>query len=221
MTVGPTRRGSREQSQAGTRWNSREQPRAGSRRESERSERTRRHVLQLAGTGAVATLAGCLGGGAGSTGDSESSGGATTDGAWRTTELTDVRTGETFTIEGLLDRPVLLETFAVWCSNCLRQQKELISFHEAVGDDVVTVALDIDPNEDAQKVREHAERHGFDWRYAVSPGPVTKSLTAEFGSSMANAPTVPMLRVCPDGTATRLKNGHKTTEFLRKKVSEC
>ncbi|ELZ81042.1 hypothetical protein C453_18935 [Haloferax elongans ATCC BAA-1513] len=195
---------------------------------------TRRRFLQLAGAGTIG-LAGCLGGGSGSAdggggdgsgGDSENGGGGgdentAGDGAWRTTELTDVLTGETFTVEGLLDRPVLLETFAVWCSNCLRQQKEMISFHEAVGDDVVTVALDIDPNEDAEKVREHAERHGFDWRYAVSPEPVTKSLTDEFGSSMASAPTVPMLRICPDGTATRLKNGHKTTEFLREKVSEC
>ncbi|ELZ65365.1 hypothetical protein C457_17737 [Haloferax prahovense DSM 18310] len=194
---------------------------------------TRRDVLRLAGAGAVAGtvgLAGCLGGSGGGTvdagGDATTTGdgstGASTDeGAWRTTELTDVRTGETFTIEGLLDRPILLETFAVWCSNCLRQQRELVEFHEAVGDDVLTVALDIDPNEDAEKVRKHAEDHGFDWRYAVSPEPVTKTLTAEFGSSMASAPVVPMVRLCPDGSATRLKDGHKTTTFLRERVDEC
>ena len=191
---------------------------------------TRRAFLRLAGVGGVG-IAGCLGGGqtgsggtttgqpTGETGGSDADTGG--NGIWYTTELTDVRTGETFTIEGLTDRPVLVETFAVWCSNCLSQQKELIHFHEAVGDDVVTVALDIDPNEDAEKVREHAERNGFDWRYALSPESVTKSLTDEFGSSMASAPTVPMLRVCPDGTTTRIKNGFKSTDYLREQVDEC
>ncbi|POG55216.1 TlpA family protein disulfide reductase [Haloferax marisrubri] len=193
---------------------------------------TRRDFLRLAGAGAGAGtvgLAGCLGGSGGGRVDAggdtttggETTGAAAGDGAWRTAELTDVRTGETFSIEGLLDRPILLETFAVWCSNCLRQQRELIEFHEAVGDDVLTVALDIDPNEDAEKVRTHAADHGFDWRYAVSPEPVTRSLTAEFGSSMASAPVVPMVRVCPGGSATRLKDGHKTTAFLRERVGEC
>ncbi|WP_416840005.1 TlpA family protein disulfide reductase [Haloferax sp. DFSO52] len=194
------------------------------------SGQTRRGFLRLAGVGSVG-LAGCLGGGQSGDGEptdqpaestDEGSGGDAADGrVWYTTELTDVRTGETFTIEQLTDRPVLVETFAVWCSNCLSQQKEMINFHEAVGDDVLTVALDIDPNEDAEKVREHADRHGFDWRYALSPESVTKSLTDEFGSSMASAPTVPMLRVCPDGTATRIKNGFKSTDYLREQVDEC
>ncbi|KAB1197812.1 MULTISPECIES: redoxin family protein [Haloferax] len=192
---------------------------------------TRRAFLRLAGVGSVG-LAGCLGGGRPSgseetsdqsTGDTGADGGGQPagDSVWYTAELTDVRTGERFTIEQLTDRPVLVETFAVWCSNCLSQQKEMINFHEAVGDDVVTVALDIDPNEDAEKVREHADRHGFDWRYALSPESVTKSLTDEFGSSMASAPTVPMLRVCPDGAATRIKNGFKSTDYLREQVDEC
>ncbi|MFC7203019.1 TlpA family protein disulfide reductase [Haloferax namakaokahaiae] len=195
---------------------------------------TRRTFLKVAGVGSVA-LAGCLGGsespqsttdssgGQEQTTDSTTadSGGSSTDSAWFTTELTDVNSEETFTVEGLLDRPVLVETFAVWCSNCLRQQKELITFHEMMGDDVTTVALDIDPNEDAQLVREHTEKHGFDWRYAISPGPVTQSLVDEFGSSMASPPVVPMLLVCPDGSVTRLKDGHKTTGFLREYVSQC
>ncbi|WP_410766292.1 TlpA family protein disulfide reductase [Haloferax sp. DFSO60] len=195
---------------------------------------TRRKFLQVASVGSVA-LAGCLGGsdspqsttdsGGDQTQPTDSatgeSGGSNIDSAWFTSELTDVNSGETFTVEGLLDRPILLETFAVWCSNCLRQQKELITFHEMLGDEVTTVALDIDPNEDAQLVREHTEKHGFDWRYAISPGSVTQSLVDEFGSSMASPPVVPMLLICPDGSVTRLKDGHKTTGFLREYISQC
>jgi thiol-disulfide isomerase/thioredoxin len=176
---------------------------------------SRRTVLSTIGAGAVGGLAGCLD----VTGGNDDQSG---DGAdWRTVELSTVRGDESFTVGDLAGEGTLfVETFAVWCSNCLRQQQTMIDFHEA-NPDVTTVAVDIDPNEDAQKVRDHAEEHGFDWRYAVAPESWTASVTSEFGSSMANAPSVPMLRVCaPDGV-TRLKDGQKSVSFLESKASEC
>lgn len=197
---------------------------------------TRRAVLSSVGAGALAGLAGCLstgsgngdgndgsddggsGGGSGSDGGS-GNGGSATD--WRDISLTTVRGDESFTVGGLASEgPVLVETFAVWCSNCLRQQKTMIDFHEA-NPDVTTVAVDIDPNEDAKKVRDHADKHGFDWRYAVAPSEWTKSVTSEFGSSMANAPSVPMLRVCGPDDVKRLKDGQKSVEFLESALEEC
>ncbi len=132
--------------------------------------------------------------------------------------MTDVRTGETFTV-GSLQTPVLLETFAVWCSKCFAQQETLKTFHDRTPE-VTSVALNIDPNEDADRVRRHAEENGFDWRYAVSPGPVTNSLVSQFGSSMTTAPRVPKVRVCDDG-ATRLANGVKSAEWLADAMDEC
>jgi hypothetical protein len=41
---------------------------------------------------------------------------------WRTAELTDVLTGETFRINEFRGRPVLVETFAVWCPICTTQR---------------------------------------------------------------------------------------------------
>lgn len=191
---------------------------------------TRRAVLSSVGAGALAGLAGCLSTGSGSgdptdagdSGGNESGGdgdGSSAD--WRDISLTTVRGDESFTVGGLASEgPVLVETFAVWCSNCLRQQKTMIDFHEA-NPDVTTVAVDIDPNEDAKKVRDHADKHGFDWRYAVAPSEWTKSVTSEFGSSMANAPSVPMLRVCGPDDVKRLKDGQKSVEFLESALEEC
>lgn len=178
---------------------------------------SRRRVLSAVAGGTVAGLAGCLSGG--SDGGENDGGGESGD--WREMELSTVRGDETFTVAGLAEAEVLfVETFAVWCSNCLRQQETMVDFHEA-NPDVTTVAVDIDPNEDAEKVREHAEDNGFDWRYAVAPEDWTASITDEFGSSMANAPSVPMLRLCGSGDATRLKDGQKSVEFLESKASEC
>ncbi|WP_435345803.1 TlpA family protein disulfide reductase [Haloarchaeobius sp. HRN-SO-5] len=182
---------------------------------------SRRDALRLAGVGVTAGLAGCLDAFEGATGDDTSVGdddGGDVD--WRTATLTDVLTDEQFTIADF-DRPVLVETFAIWCSNCKRQQDELKRFHDAVGEDVVSVALNTDPNEDAAAVREHARSHGYDWRYAVSPPAVTRSLVDEFGASMTSPPIVPMVLYCPDGMATRLQNGHKPTSYLRERTGEC
>ncbi|WP_435335570.1 TlpA family protein disulfide reductase [Haloarchaeobius sp. TZWWS8] len=197
---------------------------------------SRRDALRFAGLGTLG-LAGCLGGGSndggmggdgGSAGDGDTDGGGGQNGGgetggstnWQQTELTNVLTGETFRIADF-EKPVLVETFAVWCSNCKRQQDELKTFHDEVGDDVVSVALDIDPNESAEKVKAHAESHGYDWYYAVSPSDVTKQLTDEFGSTMASAPSVPMLLHCPGGETTRLKDGHKSTDYLVEQTDEC
>ncbi len=186
-------------------------------------ETTRRRLLASGTAATVGALAGCVGGLGGGGGGDGSEGGSGDGGdgdapAWRTTELTDVRTGERFTIESL-PKPLLVETFAVWCSRCFAQQENLKTFHER-NPDVPSVALNIDPNENSDKVRRHAEENGFDWRYAVSPAPVTDSLVSQFGSSMTVAPRVPKVRVCEDG-ATRLANGVKSADWLVDAVEEC
>lgn len=139
--------------------------------------------------------------------------------AWRTAELTDVRTGETFTIAGF-DRPVLVESFAVWCPTCTRQQKEIQTLHDQVGDDIVSVSVDTDPNEDAAKVRNHIQKHGFDWRYVVAQPAFLQSLIDHFGPSITTAPLSPIVVVCPDGTAERLQNGVKPASTLRREVRQ-
>lgn len=136
---------------------------------------------------------------------------------WMTTELENVTGDEAFTLASF-DRPVLLETFAVWCSTCLSQQRESKEFHERVGDDVVTVGLNVDPNEDTDAVREHAETHGFDWFFSISPPDVTRSLADQFGDSIANPSSAPIVLICPDGEFRRLEDGVKSAETLESEV---
>jgi thiol-disulfide isomerase/thioredoxin len=138
---------------------------------------------------------------------------------WISASLQDVRTGTLFSISNF-DKPVLVENFAVWCPVCTRQQQEMKKLHAAVGDAIVSVSLDSDPNEDQSRVLEHIERHGFDWYYAVIPQDVTSSLVDQFGVSFVNVPLAPVLLLCPDGTAERLRNGVKSAEELERTVKE-
>jgi hypothetical protein len=195
---------------------------------------TRRALLRggVAAAGA-GLLAGCLGGssddsdpGSGSDGTAPIDTGTTSgngdggDGGdvWRTTELTDVLTDETFTI-GALEPPVLVETFAVWCPTCTRQQGEVGALLDR-REDVTAVSLNVDPNEDAATVREHAESEGFDWPAAVAPPEVTTSLKEAFGTTVLNPPSAPIVRVCA-GSATLLGTGVKSADDLAASLEDC
>lgn len=194
----------------------------------------RRRFLAAAGTAGALGLAGCLGstGGGGGTatrtgtngndGPEPTSDGGTASGVeepWRTTELVDVRTDETFTVAGF-DAPVLLETFAVWCPVCTNQQRRIATLHER-RDDFVSVSLNTDPNEDAARVHEHLDRHGFDWRYAVAPPEMTRSLKDAFGSVVLSPTQAPVVLRCADGSARLLETGVKSADTLAEHLEGC
>jgi len=196
---------------------------------SSRSDRvSRRRVLAAAGTLGAGLLAGCSGGGGGSGGSGDGNGDSGSDGdggdgsgggsgtSWRTTELTDVRTDETFTIDGL-EGPVAIQSFAVWCPKCERQSQELSEADESV----TVVSLNTDPNEDAEKVRQHAESNGFDWRFAVAPTEMTESLVEEFGTTVTNAPSTPIIVACGEGVAEFFSGSQQSVEDVQAAASEC
>jgi thiol-disulfide isomerase/thioredoxin len=141
--------------------------------------------------------------------------------AWKTIPLTDVLSGNSFTIADFLGKPVLLESFAVWCPTCTKQQREIQKLHEELGDSVVSIALDTDPNEDADAVGNHATSNGFDWSYVVAPREVTQSLVDEFGNSVVNAPAAPVILVCQDGSSELLSKGVKRAGELKAAIEAC
>jgi len=139
---------------------------------------------------------------------------------WYTTELTDVGSGESFRISDFKDKPVLLESFAVWCPTCTAQQKVIRDFHEEVGDSVVSISLNTDANENASLVNDHIESNGFDWRYAIVPIEVVQSLVDDFGASFLSAPSAPIALIC-NGEAQKLKSGLKSVSDLKEAIEGC
>jgi thiol-disulfide isomerase/thioredoxin len=135
---------------------------------------------------------------------------------WQKVELENVNSGETFTVSEL-KKPVLLESFAVWCPTCTRQQQEIKELHQE--SNVTSVSLNVDPNEDGQQIRRHTEENGFDWRYAVSPAELTKALVQEYSSSMANPPSAPAVLVCENSTR-KLPNGVKPVSKLKDEIEK-
>ena len=136
------------------------------------------------------------------------------------TKLKDIRTGENFKISDFSDKPVLLESFAVWCPTCTSQQREIKKLHEEVGESVVSISLDTDPNEDEARILQHISSNNFEWYYAISPVELTRALIDEFGISIVNAPSAPVILIC-NNEARKLDSGVKSVSELKKEIESC
>jgi len=137
---------------------------------------------------------------------------------WFNIALTDVNSGETFTLADFKGQVVLVEEMAAWCVKCLAQQRELVKFHSKIGDAAISIAIDVDLNEDEDILRRHTQTHEFDWRYAVATPELVRALVDEFGTSIINPPSVPMFLIDKEGGVHLLHFGHKTTAFLTEQV---
>ena len=138
--------------------------------------------------------------------------------AWLDTELRDVNSGQSFKLSGFQGQIVLVETMAVWCTNCKRQQQELVQLHAQIGDAATSVAIDIDLNEDEALLKRHAESNGFDWRYAIASPELVQALADQFGNQVLNPTSVPMFLIDKDGGVHLLDFGHKSVAYLTQQV---
>jgi hypothetical protein len=135
---------------------------------------------------------------------------------WFGAAMTDVNTGATFSLGDYKGLVVLVETMAVWCTNCLAQQRQVKDLHGQLGarDDFVSLGLDIDPNEDAGLLRDYTARQGFDWVYAVAPADVARGIANTYGDQFLNPPSTPMLIIDKQGEVHPLPFGLKSAGDL-------
>jgi peroxiredoxin len=145
---------------------------------------------------------------------------ASTTPEWFDMELVDAQTGETFTMNDYVGKVVLLETMAMWCPNCIVQANEIRNLHEALGnpEDLISVSLDVDVNEDSDSLKEYAQGYGFDWHFAVAPLEVARSLGNLYTAQYLNPPLAPMLIIDRNGSVHHLEYGIKDAETLQKAV---
>lgn len=140
--------------------------------------------------------------------------------AWFGAALTNVNTGGTFTINDFKGKVVLVETMAVWCSNCLKQQGQVKALHEQLGmrDDFISVGLDIDLNENADQLKSFTSGQGFDWYYAVVSADVAREIASLYGDQFLNPPSTPILIIDRHGVAHPLPFGIKSADDLAKAI---
>lgn len=113
--------------------------------------------------------------------------------------LTDVRTGEQVSIGELAaQKPLLLETMAIWCSNCRAQQHNVVAAHNEA--DFHSISLDVDPSENPDDLAAYSEQQGFDWHFAMADAELLGQLRERFGTAVAVPPGMPKILFGTDGS---------------------
>lgn len=121
-------------------------------------------------------------------------------------ELRDVRSGETFTLGELAaDAPVIVETMAIWCTNCRQQMHQVTAAHELA--DFHSVSIDVEPSEVAEDLVAYAEREGFDWPFVLADAELASALRDRFGTEVLFPPGMPKLLIGTDGSIELLPLG--------------
>ena len=140
--------------------------------------------------------------------------------AWFNVMLSDVNTGKGFQVADFKGKVVLVETMAVWCTTCLQQQGQIQSLHGLLGerDDLVSLSLDIDPNENGNILKTYLDSRGFDWRYAVAPADVAREIGQLYGDQFLNPPSAPMFVIDRQGAVHTLPFGVKSAQDLKAAV---
>jgi hypothetical protein len=85
-------------------------------------------------------------------------------------------------------------------------------------EDLISVSLDVDVNEDAASLKSYAVEYGLDWHLAVAPLEVARALGNLYTAQYLNPPLSPMLIIDREGNVHHLEYGLKKAETLQKIV---
>ncbi|HEX7496536.1 MAG TPA: TlpA family protein disulfide reductase [Candidatus Limnocylindrales bacterium] len=143
--------------------------------------------------------------------------------SWFNVQMTDVTTGKTFKISDFAGKVVLVDTMATWCPTCQGEMSQVGRLPDLVGaraSDLVTISLDVDPNEDATILKKYAAANGFTWRIAVAPIEVGRFLETNYDQQYLNPPLQPMLFIDRTGGVYGLPFGIKSAESIQKTLAQ-
>lgn len=140
------------------------------------------------------------------------------DPTWFGATFINVNTNQQFRISDYKGKVILVETLAMWCSNCKKQQEQVKELHELLGtdSDLVSIGLDIDPNEVADDLKNYVTSNGFDWIYAIASVDVINEISDLYGAQFLNPPSTPMLVIDRKGEVHPLPFGIKSADDLMK-----
>lgn len=113
--------------------------------------------------------------------------------------LLDVRSQAELTLGELAaSKPVIVETMAIWCTNCRAQMHQVVAAHELA--DFHSLSIDVEAYEVPADLAAYAEREGFDWPFVKADAELATLLRDEFGTAVLNPPSMPKVLLRPDGS---------------------
>jgi len=136
--------------------------------------------------------------------------------SWLDIELTDVASGEPFTLASLKGNVVAIEPFAVWCTNCHVQQDNVRAAYadlEAAG--VQFISVGVEPNESPDRINDYRERREYEWTFAQSPIELSRAMADLFGPQILAVPSTPLIILDEEGEVVFQDFGFQGPDSLR------
>jgi thiol-disulfide isomerase/thioredoxin len=127
--------------------------------------------------------------------------------AWQTMSLTDVRTGQSFTLADFAGKTVYVEPMATWCPNCRQQLGEVKAARLQADPETIFIALSVETDLAGETLAQYANDNNFDWTFAVMTPDAAKAFADVFGPTILNPPSTPHFVIRPDGSTTDLVTG--------------
>ena len=97
-------------------------------------------------------------------------------------------------------------------------QIQLLHAEYGPNSDLVTISLDVDPNEDSALLKKFATQNGFSWIIAVAPPSVRTFLAKNYDADLLNPPLQPMLIIDREGGVWGLPFHLKSAISLKKTI---
>lgn len=130
------------------------------------------------------------------------------DGGLTTLALTDVGTGESFTLADFSGQTVLVKPMATWCGKCKKNLQGVKEATTQLGEgDYKIVALSVEdklPDEDLAK---YAETEEFEFTFAVASPEMMRALGEKYGQNVLNPSIGSRFMISPEGELSELTTG--------------
>ena len=130
------------------------------------------------------------------------------DGELTALPLTNVATGETFTLADFSGQTVLVKPMATWCGKCKTNLQGVREATAELGEgDYEIVALSVEDSLPDEDLAKYATEEGFDFTFAVATPETMRALDAKFGQTALNPSIGSRFIISPDGEISELTTG--------------
>ena len=130
------------------------------------------------------------------------------DGELTALPLTNVATGETFTLADFSGQTVLVKPMATWCGKCKTNLQGVREATAELGEgDYKVVALSVEDSLPDEDLAKYATEEGFDFTFAVATPETMRALDAKFGQTALNPSIGSRFIISPNGEISELTTG--------------
>ena len=135
---------------------------------------------------------------------------------WAYLETTDVSTAEPFTLADYEGKVILVETMAMWCPTCYRQQEQIQALHQKLNNnpDLISISIDVDLHETPEDLAVYIADAGFAWPYTIADQDLARGIANQFGANFLNPPLAPIFVIDRHGGLHQLDYGLKSVDDL-------